>query len=268
MQKALDFSLGLVILAEPAWETDHAFRRRPGGPALRGKKSQKPSSELANHFSEVRGVLFDVDGTLADSVGLFFEMSRDIFLEADLPMPPRARIYELMSLGDPNPWPKLFPENYENVEELVGRVMAKRRDVWMHRYLQETEALPGGVAFVERLAARGYALGIVTSSQRDLPFLEHWGIRRHFRSYVGREDVENKKPHPEPIERCLRELSLDAAHAVYIGDSRIDIRAALAAGVRAVGVTTGTTEADPLHAEGAHAVVDTLEELDDWFPGC
>ncbi len=212
-------------------------------------------------FGPFRGVLFDVDGTLADSVGLFYEMSLDVFREADLPAPPRERVYALMSEGSDNPWPALFPTDYPDVEALVARVFAERRDHWMRRYYEDTQPLAGGVELVEQLAEAGYTLGIVTSSGRDLPFLDRWGIRHRFEVVIGREDVDQRKPHPEPIERCLSALRLEARDAVYVGDSRIDVRAARAAGVAAVGVTTGTATVAGLQEEGADLVVASLTEL-------
>ncbi len=212
-------------------------------------------------FGPFRGVLFDVDGTLADSVGLFYEMSLDVFREAEIPAPPRERVYALMSEGTDNPWPSLFPADYPDVDALVARVFAERRDHWMRRYYEDTQPLAGGVELVEQLAKEGYTLGIVTSSGRELPFLERWGIRERFEAIIGREDVDQRKPHPEPIERCLTALRLEARDAVYVGDSRIDVRAARAAGVAAVGVTTGTATDTGLAEEGADLVVTSLVEL-------
>ena len=216
-------------------------------------------------FGPFRGVLFDVDGTLADSTGLFYEMSLDLFRAAEVPAPDPAHINRLMSEGHQNPWRELFPQDFPDLDAFVARVIGERRDVWMSRYHRETEPHEGSVELVARLARDGFILGIVTSSERELPFLERWGIRAHFGAVVGREDVEQRKPHPEPIERCLGALALDPADAVYIGDSLIDIRAAHAAGVRAVGVTTGTSTREAMQKEGADLIVDSLFELDPWL---
>lgn len=214
-------------------------------------------------LAAVEGVLFDVDGTLADSVGLFYEMSLEVFREASLPPPERERVYELMSRGEPNPWPKLFPPDHPGVDELVTRVVGERRHLWMQRYFYETEP-HDGLEVVPRLAAAGFKLGIVTSSQRDLPFIHRWGIHHHFEAVIGREDVSQHKPHPEPIVRCLELLGLAPDAAVYVGDSVVDVHAAHAAGVRVVGVTTGTTPRTVMEASGADWVFDSLRELDAW----
>ncbi len=232
--------------------------RRPRG-------STEPASALpAAPIGPFEGVLFDVDGTLADSVALFYEMSLEVFEEAQLPPPTRDRVYELMSLGESNPWPKLFPADHPDIDALVGRVIGERREAWMRRYYFETEPHPG-VEIVDHLAEAGVKLGIVTSSERDLPFIRRWGIRHHFGAVIGREDVTRRKPHPEPIVRCLKLLALAPAAAVYVGDSLIDIHAAHAAGVRAVGVTTGTTRREPMEEAGADWVVDSLHELKAWL---
>lgn len=226
-------------------------------------QQRQPRQDLDPETSPIgpfRGVLFDVDGTLADSVKLFYEMSLDVFLEAKLPPPPRERVYELMSLGEANPWPKLFPPDHPDVDAIVQRVIGERRQVWMRRYYEETEP-HAGFEIVGHLAERGMKLGIVTSSERDLPFIRRWGIRDHFEAVIGREDVVRRKPHPEPILRCLQLLDLASGEAAYVGDSVVDIQAAHAAGVRVIGVTTGTTVRGRMIEAGADWVVDSLHEL-------
>jgi HAD superfamily hydrolase (TIGR01509 family) len=132
---------------------------------------------------------------------------------------------------------------------------------WMRRYHDETEAIPGSVELLHDLHTQGLQLGIATSSGRALPFLDRWGVRRLFSGIVGREDVENRKPHPEPILKCLEHLKLDPHEVAYIGDSIIDIRAGKAAGAPTVGVLTGTSPRDILHQEDPDHILESVAEL-------
>ena len=209
----------------------------------------------------VQGILFDVDGTLAGSVELFYEVALEVLHLAGLPPRPRDEVYALMRVGHPSPLEQLFPSDYPDVAATVRRIQDSRMDEWLRRYHEETEAIPGSVALLHDLHGRGFRLGIATSSGRALPFLDTWGVRHLFGAIVGREDVQHHKPHPEPLVACLSALHLDPGAAVYVGDSPIDIQAGKAAGLPTVGVLTGTSTAAILHREGADYVLPSVAAL-------
>jgi HAD superfamily hydrolase (TIGR01509 family) len=209
----------------------------------------------------VTGIIFDVDGTLADSVGLFYEIALEVLDLAGAPPVPKEQVYELMRLGDAAPLEKLFPLDYPNPATTLKRIVDSRMHEWMQRYHHETQPIPGSVELLHDLHARGLRLGIATSSGRALPFLDRWGVRQLFSGIIGREDVESRKPHPEPVIKCLGLLQLDPHEVVYIGDSPIDIRAGKAAGSYTVGVLTGTSHHEALHPEGPDHILESVARL-------
>jgi HAD superfamily hydrolase (TIGR01509 family) len=209
----------------------------------------------------VQGVIFDVDGTLANSVGFFYEIALEVLELAGAPPVSKERVYELMRLGDAAPLEKLFPPDYPDPAATLRRIVDSRMSEWMRRYHDETEAIPGSLELLHDLHTRGLRLGIATSSGRALPFLDRWGVRHLFSGIVGREDVEIRKPHPEPVLKCLGHLCLDPHEVVYIGDSPIDIRAGKAAGSYTVGVLTGTSPHDALHSESPDHILESVAEL-------
>ena len=209
----------------------------------------------------VKGVIFDVDGTLANSVGFFYEIALEVLALAGVPPVAKERVYELMRHGDAAPLEKLFPLDYPDPSATLKRIVDERMDEWMRRYHHETEAIPGSLAVLHDLHARGLLLGIATSSGRALPFLDRWGVRHLFSGIVGREDVESRKPHPEPVLKCLGHLELQASEVMYIGDSPIDIRAGKAAGAYTAGVLTGTSPHDVLLREDPDHILDSVVGL-------
>jgi HAD superfamily hydrolase (TIGR01509 family) len=209
----------------------------------------------------VKGVIFDVDGTIADSVGTFYEVALEVLHLAGVPAAPKELVYELMRVGDDNPLVKLFPPDYPDLETTLKRIIDERMSEWMRRYHYETEAVPGSIELLHELATKGLRLGIATSSGRALPFLDQWGVRHLFHGIVGREDVESRKPHPEPVLKCLGHLQLDPHEAVYIGDSPIDIRAGKAAGLYTIGVLTGTSPHEVLLLESPDHILTSVAEL-------
>jgi HAD superfamily hydrolase (TIGR01509 family) len=209
----------------------------------------------------VKGVIFDVDGTLANSVGFFYEIALEVLKLAGAPPVPREQVFALMRLGDAAPLEKLFPPDFPEPGLMLKRIVDERMYEWMRRYHEETEAIPGSIELLQDLHARGVRLGIATSSGRALPFLDRWGVRHLFRGIVGREDVESRKPHPEPVLKCLGHLQLDPHQVLYIGDSPIDIRAGKAAGSYTAGVLTGTSTHEVLHLEDPDHILESVAGL-------
>jgi HAD superfamily hydrolase (TIGR01509 family) len=166
-----------------------------------------------------------------------------------------------MRLGDAAPLEKLFPLGYPDPSATLKRIVDSRMNDWMRRYHHETEAIPGSLALLRDLHTRGLRLGIATSSGRALPFLDRWEVRHLFSGIVGREDVESRKPHPEPVLKCLGHLKLDPQEVIYIGDSPIDIRAGKAAGAYTVGVLTGTSPHAVLHCEDPDHILESVVGL-------
>jgi len=192
-----------------------------------------------------RGVIFDMDGTLADSVDHYYRMACEIVTEAKAPPVSRERVCELMGSGAPDLLRRLLPPDFPDSEATLARIVRERLPAWI-RAGQHIEPLPGCVDLLHRLHARGHRLGIATSSGRALPYLDRWGVRPLFHAIVGREDVRRRKPHPDGVLLCLHQLGLGPGHAVYVGDSPIDIEAGRAAGLFTVGVLTGTSNREQL----------------------
>ena len=210
---------------------------------------------------QATGVIFDVDGTLARSVEFFYEIALEVLTLADIPPVPRDRVYALMRLGVDNPLAQLFPPDHPDPVGTLKHITDSRMDEWLRRYHEETQAIPGSLELLHDLHHRGFQLGIATSSGRALPFLDTWGVRRLFGGIVGREDVAHRKPHPEPILKCLEHLKLASHEAVYIGDSPIDIQAGKAAGVLTVGVLTGTSTNEVMRQEQADYILPSIVDL-------
>lgn len=221
------------------------------------------ATDRVTSMFRVQGIIFDVDGTLADSVEFFYEIAQEILRLAGAPPVPREQVFTMMRLGDAAPMEKLFPPDFPNPGATLKRIVDERMHGWMQRYHHETEAIPGSIELLHHLAASGFQLGIATSSGRALPFLDRWGVRHLFNGIIGREDVENRKPHPEPIFKCLGYLSLPPNQALYIGDSLVDIRAGKAANVYTIGVLTGTSPHDMLHQESPDHILDSVASLRD-----
>ncbi len=208
----------------------------------------------------IQAVIFDLDGTIADSVDLFYGFACDLAIDLGLPRPDRETVYQLMRTGQ-STLTHLLPSSIP--QERITAAVSTRGPEWLRRYHNETAPIPGSLTALHALHAAGRTLGIATSSGRDVPLLDRWGIRQLFAAVVGREDVTQRKPAPEVVLLCLEQIEAKAENVIYVGDSPIDIRAGKAAGVGTVGVLSGASPRPVLAVEQPDAILPSIAELPD-----
>jgi HAD superfamily hydrolase (TIGR01549 family) len=133
----------------------------------------------------------------------------------------------------------------------------------------ETVLFPGVRAALERLAAAGHPLGIVTAGQSDRvgPELRRHGIADLFGVVVYGDDHAAQKPDPVPLRAALEAVGqVERGSSVYVGDTPDDMRMAVAAGVRGIGIESVLGDAAALRAAGAsETAATTVEWLDRRF---
>lgn len=203
-------------------------------------------------------VLFDLDGTLIDSIELIIDSYQHVFATHNLPALTRAEIIE--GIGTPL-W-TVF-SGYTDDRTVIDQWIATYRAFNLAHHDSRVTAFPGVVEMLRALNAAGRPLGLVTSkahagAERGLRLI---GVRDLFTVIVGADDVTHPKPHPEPVRRALELLGAIADEVYFVGDSHHDIASGKAAGTRTIGVTWGPIEAPRLHAAGATVLCDTPTAL-------
>jgi len=172
--------------------------------------------------------LFDLDGTLIDSIELIFRSYEHTFREHRMPVIDRARILAHLgrtltdSFGD-------FASDASAIPDLV----ATYREFNLAHHDALVKPYAGAHELVDVLRASGRKVGIVTSKKRETARrgLAVCGFDVAFDVFVGMEDSARHKPDPEPLERALERLCMQPADACYVGDSPHDAAAGNAAGV-------------------------------------
>ena len=211
----------------------------------------------------MRTVIFDLDGTLADTSG-------DLIAAANA-------CFRGMGLGD-----VLVPGRDAGIALRGGRMMLKAGlerhgrfdaatvdryypvllDAYAKAIDTHTVLYPGAMEAIAALRARGYGIGICTNKPQALAelLLSRLGIREAFASMVGADTLPVRKPDPEPLREAARRAGGDPARCVLIGDSDTDRNTARAAGVPSVLVTFGPSGADMAALE-PEALLDRFEDL-------
>jgi len=195
----------------------------------------------------MRAVVFDWDGTIADTLPLMYAATDVVVTGFGLRLtwedycrlwtPDWRRLYRLAGLP-----PELIEE-------------AGRRWWAIYRGRDEAELLPGAAAALERLRCAGYPLALVTAGHRDNvgTQLRRHGLEDLLPVRVHGDDLPEAKPDPAPLLRAIRELGLgpSAAGTAYVGDAFDDMRMARAAGAHAVGIGSVLGDEASLRAAGA-----------------
>jgi len=209
-------------------------------------------------------IIFDLDGTLIDSVAAITESVNVALREMGIPEKDQTVIFRMLG----KPFEQKFMELVGAVDDdIVERFATIFRAHYRRICLGSTRLLPDAESTLRYLAARPVAVGVATTKPREFAemILEHLGCRQFFSVLIGPEDVEHVKPHPEPIEKAARGLDVSPADCVYVGDTPIDVDAAHAAGARCIAVYSGAYSQAELEAAGADWVFSGVGDIPNWL---
>ena len=203
-------------------------------------------------------LLFDLDGTLVDSIELIMRSMHHAFdgHAGHVPTDDEWRALIGRPLLDSF---REFVADEPEVERLFGRY----REYQLAHHDRLLRAYDGVVDLIRGFAAAGHPMALVTSKADWLATraLVHVGLDDVIPVVVGCDSCTHHKPHPEPVERALALLGALPADSVFVGDSPHDIESGRAAGVYTVGVTWGAFSRDEMARAGADVVIHEVEAL-------
>jgi HAD superfamily hydrolase (TIGR01509 family) len=204
--------------------------------------------------SEIRAILFDFDMTLIDSSYAITACMNG--MAKDLQLAEVTREQVLSTIGLP-------------IEAAWNTLWGDFRPEWLQHYRTHYSPLeraalrpfPDTVPLLEKLTVKGIRKGVVTNRRFARVSVEAVGLEKYFEAIVGLESVERPKPFPDSLLLGLEILKVDKDSAIFAGDTDIDMKTAAAAGVRAVGISSGNHSETDLMAAGAWATVPDLASL-------
>jgi pyrophosphatase PpaX len=204
-------------------------------------------------------LLFDLDGTLADSVGLILDCYRHTMrthLGRQLPD-------DLWMAGLGTPLDRqlaAFARNDDERAEMVETYRSYQRTV----HDRMVTAFPGVAVSLGRFRQDGVPLGVVTSKHRDVTLrtLRVCGIANSFDFIITPEDVQRSKPDPEPVLAALTHVrGARPGHVLFVGDAPVDLQAGRAAGVRTAAALWGPFPHETLRRERPDFLVNAFADL-------
>jgi beta-phosphoglucomutase-like phosphatase (HAD superfamily) len=214
--------------------------------------------------------MFDLDGTLIDSVPVYYRLMESILQAVGLPPVPKSAVAEFMIRGRDALELMIPKEMADQKEALIQTCIVVGRKMSWNMFRDEVELIPGVRKLFSVVGRRNIPIGVVTSTERSnierklTPLARH-GINGALASVIAIEDALRRKPAPDPLLVCAEQLSVQPQNCLYAGDSRVDIQAGRAAGMLTIGVLTGLDDRETLEQESPTLILDSVADLIPFF---
>ncbi|MBW2642791.1 MAG: HAD family hydrolase [Deltaproteobacteria bacterium] len=211
-------------------------------------------------MKSLEAVLFDMDGTLIDSVEVFYRILNETCTRIGLPQIRKKIIIDSMRRGK-SPWGD-FLHNVSFTNDMLPKAQKISSEIYTSFYKKYAKIYPGSLPFLREIKKQSIRMGIVTSTYfPDNVPEEIIKLRKTMDVVVTKLDTKRIKPYPDPIFLACNKLHIKPEKAIYVGDTPLDIRAGKAAGMQTIGVLWGVGTRESLIAEGANEVVANFDKL-------
>jgi HAD superfamily hydrolase (TIGR01509 family) len=214
------------------------------------------------HLALPEAVLFDLDGTLVDTVATRIEAWREALEEAGFPTT-REQLAPLIGVDGKRLAKEIAALAGRPIDEARAEELDKRSGETYERLNASPRPLPGVREVVAAIERRGLRWAIATSSRKEQvkTSVAALGLDEE-PTIVDASHVEHAKPEPDLLLYAAEEIGVEPGRCWYVGDSTWDMVSAVAAGMVAIGVVVGSAvDAAVLQGAGAAAVVATLDDV-------
>jgi HAD superfamily hydrolase (TIGR01509 family) len=214
----------------------------------------------------LEGLIFDLDGTLIDSVGTYYVMMESVFERLHWPQVSREVMRKAIKDGGFD-WDLVLPSGTgDTTEELIASAREVIREMYPRVFEDDVDLMPGAEHLLRKLHERSVKLALVTSTLgrfiefKLIPLKKH-GLRDLFQTVITLDDVKNRKPSGDPLVECAKRLGEYPEKCAYVGDATVDIIAGKAAGMRTIAVLTGVDDYEALKGEDPDMILDSVSQL-------
>lgn len=215
---------------------------------------------------QLRTVLFDLDGTLADTAPDLAYALNQLLGEEGRPLLSLATIRCFVSQGTKGLLKLGF--DIESDDPAFERLRERLLQIYRTHITRESRLFPGMAELLQTIEARGMNWGIVTNKPANLtePLIQHLGLTQRAACIISGDTTPYCKPHPAPMLQACKLAGSQAYQCVYLGDAQCDIEAGRRAGMKTLVALFGyLSNQDEPHTWGADAMVTHPMAVMDWI---
>jgi phosphoglycolate phosphatase len=212
----------------------------------------------------IRAVLFDLDGTLVDSLPDIGGSMNQVLAELGLPTHPMPAYREFVGQGVARLVERALPPSRG---DLQADAEAGFRRVYAGRLTDESAPYPGVAELLDKLSEQGLPFAVCSNKPQVMTervvaaLLERW----QFEGVEGQREERPRKPDPAAALELAAALGVAPANVAFVGDTKTDMETATRAGMQPVGVLWGFRDRAELEGHGAILVAGSPAELGDWL---
>lgn len=215
-----------------------------------------------------RAILFDLDGTLLDTLADIARAANEALTLEGFPERTEEEFRHFVGDGIATTLRRALPPDRAD-DQAVDRCVARFQETYGKAWNVQTRPYPGIPELLDALTSRRVALAVVSNKGDDFAkrFGEAYLGRWPFQAVVGLRSGVPKKPDPTSALEVASTLAVEPASCIFVGDSGVDMQTGRAAGMFPVGVSWGFQTVEMLRDGGAGAIIDDPRELLDWLDG-
>lgn len=216
--------------------------------------------------SKYKAAIFDLDGTLLDTLADIGTAANDVLRQQGFPVHPLPDYRTFVGDGVATLFSRILPTNVCS-DELISQCVSGFSETYSKRWNEQTKLYPGIPELLDELTQRGVPIAVLSNKPHEFvarclaEFLPHWTFDPAF----GQREGVPKKPDPAGVNDVCDVLSVTPAECVYIGDSNVDILTGKNSGALAVGVSWGFRPVEELLDHGADRILNTPSDLLELF---
>jgi phosphoglycolate phosphatase len=214
-------------------------------------------------------VLFDLDGTLIDSVPDLAYCVDEMMKQLGMPVRGEAAVRDWVGNGVQRLTERALIGAVEGMpdQELMDKAYPIFLELYTHNNAVRSCVYDGVVEGIEWMLKQGYRIACVTNKAEafTIPLLKDKGLHDYFEFIVSGDTCAEKKPHPMPLLHAAKLMGVEPENALMVGDSRSDVKAARAAGFHIFCMTYGYNHGEDIRDYNPDVILDSFAEFPNYI---
>ena len=213
-----------------------------------------------------RAVIFDLDGTLLDTLDDLCESMNRVLERHGLPLHPAGSYRQFVGNGAAKLIERSLPENLRT-SGYIQQYLQEFLEDYSRNWAVNTAPYPGICSMLNELAGRGARMAILSNKIHDFTTrcVSRYLADFNFEVVIGERPGARRKPAPDGALEIAERLGILPENTVYVGDTSIDMKTGTGAGMFTVGVLWGFRQRSELEESGAMKIIDAPEQLLELF---